>query len=387
MAAAILAGDVTEWEGKRLEQYVNIAGSGGIQVGDDVLVTYNHEELPDKMRVVGFFPCIADDGPRLDGTQLAPEQRNYLVGSRGESVCKAKKRCESACVLMVAAERAAVADDVWLYGPIARTFIDTQCHDNNFLHITKQKMAVQTASPAPTPRKRRQDPVPDSPAAPVRKRRVVTCKLSSSDAATQCMVNDLYNNIAPQFWNESRRKQNPDGPFDASSKPIQGQENVHGVARLIGTGGYSMQKLHVSALFTGGMKRHCEQLLVAELEEGLDRCKDMALTPKHMFELRVVIEHEFVCQSCYEALVRFCKENGVAELNVYRPTRLSRNGGEDKLVAGSSCMRGARGDDFDVQLTAHWPCTVGHGERRFKPLRAPSKPGLFFACGCGKAVV
>ena len=167
---------------------------------------------------------------------------------------------------------------------------------------------------------------------------------------------------------------------------MQAQEKVHGVAYLVGKGGYSVPKLHVWAVHEGGMNHHCEAQLATEMEKALITCSHLALTPDHLFELRLVIEHEFVCKSCYEVLIKFCKKHGVGKLNVYRPTRPSRNCKEDKLVAGSSCMRAAWGDDIVVQKIAHWPCTDGRGALRhsFKSLQAPQKPGLFFACGCNK---
>ena len=207
------------------------------------------------------------------------------------------------------------------------------------------------------------------------KRRAVTCSLDSSDRETQGMVSDLYGFIEPPLWNQSRRTQDRDGPFEPNSNVVQAREKVHGVARLIG-GSFSYPKLRAYSTFEGGLNKHCEQQLVAELDEALKQCVTKALEPKHMRELRVLIEHELVCQDCYQTLEAFCKKNEIVQFNVYRPTRLSRVT-SNKLVAGSSCMRGAWGDDIEVQLTAHWPCNGS-----FKQLRAPEQDLFFYACGC-----
>ena len=51
-----------------------------------------------------------------------------------------------------------------------------------------------------------------------------------SDAPVeQAMVTDLYGSIPPSLWTQSRRNENPDGPFDAP--PVLTNERIYGVAR------------------------------------------------------------------------------------------------------------------------------------------------------------
>ena len=275
---------------------------------------------------------------------------------------------------MVAVEFAALEYEApWVYGPVDAAFVEENAGSTAFMHIEKRKAPTRAALLTPKPRPKR----PTSTSMSAEPKRSKTFQLSDAPVE-QAMVTDLYGSIPPSLWTQSRRNENPGGPFDGP--PVLANERIYGVARLVGNGGYSTPKLHVSAVYSGADEAHCERQLVDELERALESSdvQRMGLTRDHRCELRVLIEHEIVCKDCWDYMVKFCETWEVKTLNVYRPTRPPRQSAACELVGGATCMRAAWGNDIILEKTAHWPCNAAG----FK-LRQTNQTKLFFECGCG----
>ena len=202
--------------------------------------------------------------------------------------------------LMVAV-KAVKTEEVWVYGPVNQSFIDEgPCAQGAFLYIASRAVREREHVLANRVGKRKAEKIAAgivlkgckkkqaANADPTKLRK--TFQLSDAPVE-QAMATDLYGSIPPSLWTQSRRNENPDGPFDAP--PVLANERIYGVARLVGNGGYSTPKLHVSAVYSGADEAHCERQLVDELERALESSdvQRMGLTRDHRCELRVHAAH------------------------------------------------------------------------------------------------